>query len=367
MADVKFTLYHDLSTGNVINYGLQDGFQMILVYGTSTGAVTTNFTGTTANDMDLFIEWSGDSGANAVTIITTPMPASMALVKHLIHCHYNAVTTSWDVEFLPSGDTAFLVNSMVKSDAAIARSKTASATADYVLINDNAGVMSEEQYLNQVRGGLGQDVSGFTGVVKSNAGAFSASDIVNTDIDAAAAIDLSKLDSGAAGQIIVCDGAGVPTYTTMSGDATIDQNGVVTLAAGQIQSFDVTIASADILTMNASPIQLVGAQGGGLGIELVSCTGSITYNSVTYATQGDIVIKCATATTEQAYFTSARLLFGTITRTACAQFGFITGSGATSTTVVANQALIAQVNSAEPTAGNSTIRLQGLYRVIQVP
>jgi hypothetical protein len=153
----------------------------------------------------------------------------------------------------------------------------------------------------------------------------------------------------------------------MSGDATIDQNGVVTLAAGQIQSFDVTISSADILTMNASPIQLVGAQGAGLGVELITCSGTLNYGTTTYATQGDILITCQTATTEQAYFTAARLLFGTVTRTACATFGNIVGAGATSTTIIANQPLIAKVNSAEATTGDGTLRIQGLYRVIQVP
>lgn len=43
----------------------------------------------------------------------------------------------------------------IKVGAAIARTKTASATANYVLINNGSGVMSEEQFLAKTRGGTG--------------------------------------------------------------------------------------------------------------------------------------------------------------------------------------------------------------------
>jgi hypothetical protein len=130
MAQLSIALYHNLASSNTITYGLNDGFAMIYVYGTSTGAVTTNFTGTVARDMDLFIEWTGDSGANAVTIQGAAMPASMALVKCFIHLHYNYLTTAWKVDFIPSGDTAFLVNSMVKALAGIEVTKLEAKTAN---------------------------------------------------------------------------------------------------------------------------------------------------------------------------------------------------------------------------------------------
>jgi hypothetical protein len=74
--------------------------------------------------------------------------------------------------------------------------------------------------------------------------------ITNDDVNAAAAIQLSKLIHGtAAGQIIVCDGSNVPQYVVMSGDATIDQTGAVTIAVGAIDSSMIlndTIVNADI-------------------------------------------------------------------------------------------------------------------------
>lgn len=58
--------------------------------------------------------------------------------------------------------------------------------------------------------------------------------IVNADINSSAAIALSKLASGTNAQIIVASSGGVPTYVTMSGDATISNTGVVTLSANSI-------------------------------------------------------------------------------------------------------------------------------------
>lgn len=58
--------------------------------------------------------------------------------------------------------------------------------------------------------------------------------ITNVDINSSAAIALSKLASGTSAQIIVASSGGVPTYVTMSGDATISNTGVVTLSANAI-------------------------------------------------------------------------------------------------------------------------------------
>jgi hypothetical protein len=62
------------------------------------------------------------------------------------------------------------------------------------VINDGAGAMGEEQYLAVARGGLGINASAITGVMKANgAGVISAATLVNADVDAAAAIETSKL------------------------------------------------------------------------------------------------------------------------------------------------------------------------------
>jgi len=53
-----------------------------------------------------------------------------------------------------------IVNADVSAGAAIARTKLASGSANYVVINNPAGVLTEEQFLAVSRGGTGQDLSG---------------------------------------------------------------------------------------------------------------------------------------------------------------------------------------------------------------
>lgn len=50
-------------------------------------------------------------------------------------------------------------NNEIKASAGIERSKIAAGTADYVVINGGAGLLSEEQFLSKVRGGAGADMS----------------------------------------------------------------------------------------------------------------------------------------------------------------------------------------------------------------
>ena len=68
--------------------------------------------------------------------------------------------------------------------------------------------------------------------------------IVNADINAAAAIALSKLATSTAGNIIVYNASGVPTSVAESGDITIDSSGVASIASGVIVDADVNAAAA---------------------------------------------------------------------------------------------------------------------------
>jgi hypothetical protein len=58
--------------------------------------------------------------------------------------------------------------------------------------------------------------------------------IVNGDINASAAIALSKLASGTSAQVVVADASGVPTYATLTGDVTISNTGVTTITANSV-------------------------------------------------------------------------------------------------------------------------------------
>ena len=78
-----------------------------------------------------------------------------------------------------------------------------------------------------------------TGVTSIAAGA-----IVNADINASAAIDYSKLAALTSGQIIVGSVANVPTARAMTGDVTINNTGVTSIAAGVIVDADISGTAA---------------------------------------------------------------------------------------------------------------------------
>lgn len=81
--------------------------------------------------------------------------------------------------------------------------------------------------------------------------------IVNADINASAAIALSKLASGTSAQIIVANGSGVPAYVTLSGDATISNTGVLTLANSSLSLDEIS----DVVISSASSNQLLQYNG----------------------------------------------------------------------------------------------------------
>lgn len=68
--------------------------------------------------------------------------------------------------------------------------------------------------------------------------------IVNADINASAAIALSKLASGTSAQVVLGNASGVPTYTTVSGDVTITNAGVTAISSGVIVDADVNASAA---------------------------------------------------------------------------------------------------------------------------
>jgi hypothetical protein len=68
--------------------------------------------------------------------------------------------------------------------------------------------------------------------------------IVNADINASAAIALSKLATSTAGNIIVYNSSGVPTAVAETGDVTISDTGVTAIASGVIVDADINSSAA---------------------------------------------------------------------------------------------------------------------------
>lgn len=63
-----------------------------------------------------------------------------------------------------------ITNAKIAAAAAIARTKLASGTPNFILVNDGAGVMGESQFVPKANGGFGASVAAATGFSKWNAG-----------------------------------------------------------------------------------------------------------------------------------------------------------------------------------------------------
>ena len=109
-------------------------------------------------------------------------------------------------------------------------------------------------------------------------------------------VALAKLASGAAGQIIVVNAGGVPAYATMSGDATIDATGNLVIAAGAISGTKLnngSVSLTKLFTIPAGQI-IMGTSAGNATVTLsgdvtVSQAGVVTINSATVVRVADIV------------------------------------------------------------------------------
>lgn len=120
-----------------------------------------------------------------------------------------------------------------------------------------------------------------------------------------------------------------------------------------------TIATADVLHLNTTPIEIVAAPGAGYAIEVISASMKMVYNSATYATNTSLELITAGATNSQAS-TVIKNSASTIRRFADAT----TLASATATQLVDNAALNVTVASGDPTAGDSDITVYCTYRII---
>ena len=124
-----------------------------------------------------------------------------------------------------------IVNADINAAAAIDFSKLAALPSAQILVGSAGNVATAVA----VSGDISIDNAGLT--------AIAAGVIVNADINAAAAIDFSKLAALTSGNILVGSAGNVATSVAMSGDVTISNAGVTTISAGAI---DLAMLSAGI-------------------------------------------------------------------------------------------------------------------------
>ncbi len=171
----------------------------------------------------------GATGANAVQIQGVDVAGTANTTGQILR--FNSVSGDWEVSTIQAADLP----------SNIARNKLATGTANYVVIHDGSGNLSEEAQLAVSRGGTGQGsytdgqlLIGKTDgtLAKANITAGSGINITNGDGTITIAAAVSGIGNSASlsnGTFWIGDGSGVAQEATMSGDATISNSGVLTL------------------------------------------------------------------------------------------------------------------------------------------
>ena len=186
------------------------------------------------------------------------------------------------------------------------------------------------------------------------------------------AVTNAKLADLTSAYFKVGNGSNRPADVLMSGDATMDNTGAVTIANGAITpaklSFttgilsvaQLTLSSAEILALNSTPLQIIASPGVGSSIVVISAVLDYTYGSAAYATNVTLQVYTDTATAPQA---AAACLDATATRKV--RLSLSTGSiGASDTMVIDNKALYVNVATGDPTAGDGTAVLTIYYCIL---
>ena len=128
-----------------------------------------------------------------------------------------------------------------------------------------------------------------------------------------------------------------------------------------IKEASLTIASADVLTLNSTPITIVPAQGAGTVIEVLSAFVSIDFNTTAYATNTFIQLIVNGATTAQY---GGGILNATVATTK--KLPEISTTSSTTTQLITNAALQVSTLIGNPTAGDSDITVYVTYRIIEL-
>jgi len=188
--------------------------------------------------------------------------------------------------------------------------------------------------------------------------------ILNTDINASAAISFSKLAALPSSQILVGNGSSVATAVTVTGDISLSNTGVATIAAGAVNNSKVAAGAAIVYSKLSLSNSIVNAD--------INSIAAIVYSKLSLANSivnTDINNSAAIAFSKLAALTSGQILVGdgSSVATAVAVTGDISLSNA-GVTAYAGVVPIAKggTNNSAPLAG-SRIMVSSLSAIAEAP
>lgn len=174
--------------------------------------------------------------------------------------------------------------------------------------------------------------------------------------------NLNLTGSLANGKILIGNASNTATAVTPSGDLTISNAGVTALTstAGAVAS--VTLTSAQVLLLNSTPITIVPAPGAGFTNLVLGIYSTLTFNTAAYATNAaGFTLRytdgsgAVTATLPQAYLQSG-----------ASSLQYVPAA-VSALTPVANAPLVLFAGTANPTTGDSPLKVRVFYRTVPNP
>jgi hypothetical protein len=175
------------------------------------------------------------------------------------------------------------------------------------------------------------------------------------------------------GQILVGNSGNIATGVTPTGDVTIDNTGVTAIGANKvvssmlaknlIQTTTVTVTTGQILALNTTPITLVAAPGTGLVLLPIAVYATITYGAAAYSTNA---AGFTVRYTNGSGASTAMTLTQAFLQSSANAIQHV-AAGTTAITPVANAPLVIYADNANPTTGDSNLKLQIWYRVVANP
>lgn len=197
--------------------------------------------------------------------------------------------------------------------------------------------------------------------------------VTNAKVNAAAAIDFSKLATLATGHILAGN-AGVVTDVTMSGDITIGATGVTAIGANKVLSSmlspltikyaAVAISAAEFNGMYAAPKLLVAAGGANTLLVLDKVDLLMTYGAAAYAAGGVAAVQYDSTANGAGVIASTTLSAATFQAAASTGFMFNTGVVPQTFSTCVNKGLYLSNITGAFTTGDSNFVAHVWYKVI---
>ena len=125
------------------------------------------------------------------------------------------------------------------------------------------------------------------------------------------------------------------------------------------QCTSLSIASADVLQLNSTPLTIVSAPGAGYAIEVISASAKLTYGTVQYAT--NTVLQLVTTGGNDAQVDWISTFLSTSGNAIGRAVNIYDKSN-----LIENAALTVTVETGDPTAGDSDITVYVYYRIIAI-